>query len=43
MHRSTELGLVYSPYGGIGFVQRIEARKSADFFAALRWFLKLFA
>ena len=43
MHRSTELGLFYSPYGGIGFVPRIEARKSADFFAALRWFLKLFA
>lgn len=43
MHRSTEMGLVYGPYGGIGFVQRIEARKSVDFFAALRWFLKLFA
>lgn len=43
MQRSTDLGLFYSPYGGIGFVPRIEARKSADFFAALRWFLKLFA
>jgi hypothetical protein len=43
MHRSNDLGLVYGPYGGIGFIQRIEARKSADFFAALRWFLKLFA
>lgn len=43
MHRSTEMGLVYGPYGAVGFVQRIEARKSADFFAALRWFLKLFA
>jgi hypothetical protein len=43
MHRSNDLGLVYGPYGGIGFIQRIEARKSPDFFAALRWFLKLFA
>ena len=43
MHRSNDLGFVYGPYGGVGFVQRIEARKSADFFAALRWFLKLFA
>jgi hypothetical protein len=43
MHRSNDLGLIYGPYGGIGFVQRIEARKSSDFFAALRWFLKLFA
>jgi hypothetical protein len=43
MHRSTDSGLVYGPYGGIGFIPRIEARKSADFFAALRWFMKLFA
>ncbi len=43
MHRTNDLGLIYGPYGGIGFVQRIEARKSADCFAALRWFLKLFA
>ena len=43
MHRSNDLGLIYGPYGGIGFIPRIEASKSADFFAALRWFLKLFA
>jgi hypothetical protein len=43
MHRLPDNGIVYGPYGAIGFVQRIEARKSADFFAALRWFLKLFA
>jgi hypothetical protein len=43
MHRSTDLGIHYGPYGAIGFVPRIEARKSVDFFAALRWFLKLFA
>ena len=43
MHRLPDNGIVYSCYGGIGFVQRIEASKSADFFAALRWFMKLFA
>jgi hypothetical protein len=43
MHRTLDNGIVYSCYGGIGFVQRIEARKSADFFAALRWLLKLLA
>jgi hypothetical protein len=43
MHRLPDNGIIYVPYGGVGFVQRIEARKSADFFAALRWFLKLFA
>lgn len=43
MHRSTEMGLVYGPYGAIGFVPRIEASKSAGFLTALRWFLKLFA
>ena len=43
MHRSTELGLVYSPYGGIGFVQRTTPRRIAVRFRALRWFMKLFA
>ena len=43
MHRIPENGIVIGPYGGIGFIPRNEARKSADFFAALRWFLKLFA
>lgn len=43
MHRLPDNGIVIGMYGGIGFVQRIEARKFADFFAALRWFLKLFA
>ena len=36
MHRPNDLGLIYGPYGGIGFVQRIEARKSADCFAWAR-------
>ena len=43
MHRSTDLGLIYGPYGGIGFVQRITPRRTAVRFSALRWFLKLFA
>jgi hypothetical protein len=43
MHRSTELGLFYSPYGGIGFVQRTTPRRTAVRFSVLRWFLKLFA
>ena len=43
MHRLPDNGIVIGVYGGIGFVPRIEARKSVDFFAALRWFLKLFA
>jgi hypothetical protein len=43
MHRIPENGIVIGPYGGIGFIPRIEARKSAGFFAALRWFVKLFA
>ena len=43
MHRLPDNGIIYVPYGGIGFVQRIEASKSVDFFAALRWLLKLFA
>ena len=43
MHRSTEMGLVYGPYGAIGFVQRITPRRTAVRFSVLRWFLKLFA
>ncbi len=43
MFKLPDNGIVIGPYGGIGFIPRIEARKSADFFAALRWFLKLFA
>jgi len=43
MHRSTEFGLVYGPYGGIGFVQRITPRRTAVRFSVLRWFMKLFA
>jgi len=43
MHRLPDNGIIYGPYGAIGFVQRIEARRSAGLFAALRWFLKLFA
>jgi hypothetical protein len=43
MHRLPDNGIVIGMYGGIGFIPRIEARKSADFFAALRWFVKLFA
>ena len=41
MQRSTELGLYYSPYGGVGFVaERGGARKSKGFFTALRSFMR---
>jgi hypothetical protein len=43
MHRSTEMGLVYGPYGAVGFVQCITPRRTAVRFSVLRWFLKLFA
>jgi len=43
MQRIPDTGIIIGPYGGIGIIPRCEARKSADFFAALRWFLKLFA
>lgn len=33
MQRSHDLGLVYGPYGGVGYCERDGARKSADFFA----------
>jgi hypothetical protein len=43
MHRSTELGLVYGPYGGIGFIPRTTPRRTAVRFSVIRWFMKLFA
>ncbi len=43
MHRSTELGLFYGPYGGVGFIPRNTPRRTAVRFSVLRWFLKLFA
>lgn len=43
MHRSTDLGIYYGPYGAIGFVQRITPRRAAVRFSVVRWFLKLFA
>lgn len=43
MHRSTDLGIYYGPYGGIGFVPRITPRRTAVRFSVVRWFLKLFA
>lgn len=36
MHRSNDLGLIYGPYGGIGFYERGGARQSADCFAWAR-------
>lgn len=43
MHRSTDLGIYYGPYGAIGFVPRITPRRTAVRFSVVRWFLKLFA
>ena len=43
MHRTLDNGIVYSCYGGIGFVQRTTPRRTAVRFRALRWFLKLLA
>jgi hypothetical protein len=43
MHRSTDSGLVYGPYGGIGFIPRITPRRTAVRFSVMRWFMKLFA
>jgi hypothetical protein len=43
MHRSTDSGLVYGPYGGVGFISRITPRRTAVRFSVMRWFLKLFA
>jgi hypothetical protein len=43
MHRLPDNGIIYVPYGGIGFVQRATPRRTAVRFSVLRWFLKLFA
>lgn len=40
MHRSTELGLVYGPYGGVGYFERNGARQSKDYFARFRSFVR---
>lgn len=36
MHRSTELGLFYGPYGGIGYVERIKPNCRARRFSLRR-------
>jgi hypothetical protein len=41
MHRSTELGLVYGPYGGIGYVERISPNRRARRFSLRRLFRRL--
>lgn len=43
MHRLPDNGIIYVPYGGVGFVQRITPRRTAVRFSVLRWFLKLIA
>jgi len=43
MHRSTDLGIYYGPYGAIGFIQRATPKRIAVRFSVLRWLLKLFA
>jgi hypothetical protein len=43
MHRLPDNGIIYVPYGGIGFVQRITPKRTAVRFSVMRWFLKLFA
>lgn len=46
MHRTTELGLVYGPYGGIGLVERHAPTCSAERVSLWRLFrrwLTLFA
>ena len=43
MHRSTDLGIYYGPYGAIGFIKRTTPRRTAVRFSVLRWLMKLFA
>ena len=43
MHRLPDNGIIYVPYGGVGFVPRITPRRTAVRFSVLRWFMKLFA
>jgi hypothetical protein len=41
MHRSTEFGLVYGPYGGIGYVERISPNRRARRFSLRRFVRRL--
>jgi len=41
MHRSTELGLVYGPYGGIGYVERHKPNRPAGRLCLWRLFRRL--
>jgi hypothetical protein len=40
MHRSSDSGLVYGPYGAVGYVERGGARQSADYFTRFRSFVR---
>lgn len=40
MHRSSDSGLVYGPYGAVGYVERNGARQSADYFTRFRSFVR---
>jgi len=39
MQRSQDNGIVVGMYGGIGYYERNSARKSADFFTRLRFWI----
>jgi hypothetical protein len=41
MHRSTDSGLVYGPYGGVGYVERISPNRRARRFSLWRLFRRL--
>jgi hypothetical protein len=41
MHRSTDSGLVYGPYGGIGYVERISPNRRARRFSLRRFVRRL--
>jgi hypothetical protein len=41
MHRSTDSGLVYGPYGGVGYVERISPNRRARRFSLRRFVRRL--
>jgi hypothetical protein len=41
MHRSTDSSLVYGPYGGIGYVERISPNRRARRFSLRRFVRRL--
>jgi len=40
MHRLPDNGIVFGPYGGIGYYERGGARQSADWFTRFRSFVR---